>query len=314
MGLRAESTEGHACGVEAQQDVLQRLNLFHINGVHIVAQGKEIPKGRHRALVDQLGVFLVGVVVTVLGSPVQGIDHVRVEGVIFLAMDVLENAAGIDGLALLPGILGQALLVGFEILEAGALDTAWHTAEAQVHHITGDPHRFKQLGTTIGGDGGNPHLGEDLHQALVDALAEILLQFHRIAEQLAGTHHVGDHVVGQVRVNGSSTETEQHREVMGITGSGRFHNNVGVRTQTFFGQVMMHCTGGHQRMDSQLILGDTVIGEYQDHLAIADRLGGLLAKIFHRLTQTNLRIVMQAQLAHIVSGTIDLHQVGELGM
>ena len=66
---------------------------------------QQITQRGHRALVDQLGVALVHRVITAGHSLLQGHHHIRVEGMIFLAVHILEQAALLNGLALRPGLL-----------------------------------------------------------------------------------------------------------------------------------------------------------------------------------------------------------------
>src|SRR5690606_15101037 len=138
MRFRRESTERHAGGVEAQQDILDRLDVVHRHPCDTGLQREQIPDGGHATVVDQRGERLVILVITRGNGLVDGVHHVRVIGVVFLAMDVLEHTAGIDRLALLPGILLQDFLVVLEVDKLGTGDTALYAAETDIHHFARD--------------------------------------------------------------------------------------------------------------------------------------------------------------------------------
>ena len=123
-------------------------------GVRRGLELEQVADGGNRALVDEIGIGqIVGVVARAHGG-VQGVDHVRIEGVILLAVDELEQTALVQRLAGLPGILGeQALSIGPDLL-------ADQTAPVVVH---GDLHyanvmavqtieNYGQVKVTHGGD------------------------------------------------------------------------------------------------------------------------------------------------------------------
>src|SRR5690606_14306967 len=189
-------------------------------------------------------------------------------GVVFLAGDVLQYTARIYRLALLPGILLQDFLVVLEVDELGTGDTALHAEETDIHDFARDTDGLEQLSTTVGRNRRDTHLRQDLEQALIDALAEVLLEFDGFTEQLTAAYHVGNDVVRQVRIHRRSAETKQHGKVMRVTRGRGFDDDVGAATQAFLGQVVMHRTGSHQRVDSELVRRDAVVGQHHQYLAI----------------------------------------------
>ncbi|EKD40313.1 MAG: hypothetical protein ACD_75C00096G0001, partial [uncultured bacterium] len=102
----------------------------------------------------------------------QGLDHIGVIGVVFAAVDILEQAAPVKRLMdPLPGKSGAFFLILLEIGKAGPFDPADHAGETEVGHFAGEPHRLEQLRAAVGGDGRDAHLREDLQQALIDSFA-----------------------------------------------------------------------------------------------------------------------------------------------
>src|SRR5690606_24068935 len=143
-----------------------------------------------------------------------------------------------------------------QVDEARALDAAGHATEAQVDHLVGQADGFEQLGAAVGGHGGDAHLGQDLQQALGNALAVVLEDLVDIAQHFTGADQVGQHLVGQVRVHGGGTEAQQHAEVVRVAGGGGFHQDVAVAAQALLHQAVVHGANGQGGVGRQLARGD----------------------------------------------------------
>ena len=68
--------------------------------------------------------------------------------------------------------------------------------EAGVHHLVAEPDRLENLGTGVGGDRRDAHLGHDLEEALVERLHEVqacLLRCHRRGQAMVAIRHQGVH-------------------------------------------------------------------------------------------------------------------------
>ena len=240
-------------------------------------------------------------------------DDIRVESVVLLAVDVLQQATLDDRLARFPGHGSQLLLVLLEVVEASPLDTAGHTFETQVNDVVSQPDRLEQLGAPVGGDGRDPHFGEDLQQPLVDALPVVVLGVNRIHQQFAGADQIVQDLVSEVRVHRCRTKTEKHRKMVGITSPTGFNNDVGIAAQPFLDQVMVNGTGCHQGVDRQLSFLQILVCEDQKHLTIPDSLLRLLANLVNRLLQTLLRAVAHGDPRHLEPGTLVVGDLQELG-
>ncbi len=204
---------------------------------------------------------------------------------VFATKHELEQAALLDRLARVPGFLGQQRLFGLQVLEAGTLNAAGNALEADINDFVGQTHRFKQLGTTIGRDGGDTHLRQDLQQALGNTLAVVLEGFVQVANDFAGTDQVTQHFIRQVRVDCGRTEADQHRVVMRITGGRGFNQDVALATQTRRGHVVMHSTDSQRRVDRQLALLDSPVAQHDQRLAFTHGGLGLGGDIAHGLAK-----------------------------
>ncbi len=282
MSFGRQRAEGNAGGVEAFENSLQRLDVLQRQRPLGHLQLEQIAQHGHRALVDQRRVLLEQPVVAALHRLLQRADHVRVVGMVFAAIDELEQATRLDRLAVVPGLGGQRLLLGFEIDETRTLDAAGDATEAELHHLIGKPHRFEQLCTAIGGDRGDAHLRDDLQQALGDALAVVLEHFVEIAEHFAGTDQVAQHLVGEEGIDRRRAEADQHREMVRITRGGGLHQNVAIAAQAGLDQPMMHRTHRQRGMHRQLARCDVAVAQHQQYLAAAHGFLGLIGDIVHR--------------------------------
>ena len=143
MSLRRESTQRHTSGVKALDDICHRLDRLNIYGRAAITQLQQVTKRRDRTVVHQTSVFNIGLVITILNRTVQSLNHVWVVGMIFLTVDIFQQAAGLDRLAQFPGKLFKGCLINFNIVESGAFETADKTGEAEINYFSAETNGFK---------------------------------------------------------------------------------------------------------------------------------------------------------------------------
>ncbi|MNZ67067.1 hypothetical protein D3C78_853020 [compost metagenome] len=313
VSLWRQRTQRDTGGVEALEDRLQRLDLLQrqwlVGHFHL----QQVADHRHRALVDQRGVFLELGVVALLHGGLQGVDHIRVVGVVLATVDELEQAALLDRLARAPGFSGEQLLVALEVDETRTLDAAGHAFEAQADHFFGQAYGLEQLSTTVGGDGGDAHLRQDLQQALGDAFAVVLEDLVQVAQHFAGADQVGQHFIRQVRVHRRGAEAQQHGEVVRITGSGGFDQDVAVATQAFFRQAVVDRANGERSVHRQLARGDVAVAEHQLGLARAHRFFSLIGDVADGRFQADAFFVVEVDQLTVEAFALQVHQRTPLG-
>ncbi|VGP13006.1 hypothetical protein SB00610_01089 [Klebsiella quasipneumoniae subsp. similipneumoniae] len=232
--------------------------------------------------------MLIIAVLTALHSLLQGAHHVRVVGVIFAAVNVLQQTALSQRLARQPGAFRQIQQILLEIVEAGAADAADHALEAEIGDIAMQTDRFEQLRAAVGGDGRDPHLGHDLIQTFVDTVA--IVQHHRTVRFIDGfaVDQLRQRFIGEVRIDSCRAEAQQHGEVVRIAGAGGFNDDVGIAAQTFIDQTGLDRANGHRRRHRQAVFGDVAVGEDQQHGTIAYHLLRFVAQGLHRLAEGSL--------------------------
>ncbi len=286
MGFRRQGAQGHAGRVEAQQDVVGRLDLVDRYGRPIGAQLQEIAKGRRRSLVDQPRIALVVRIIAALAGLLQGRDHVGVVGMVFAAVDVAVLTAVLDRYVHLPGPVRQRALVGLQIVEGRTLQAADRAGKAGVDYLVGQADDFEQLGAAIGADGRDAHLGEDLEQALANAATVGASELQRLVTgvfDLAAGGHGVQGLVDQIGVDCRRTEADQAGNLMGIAGSAGLDDEIAQRPLAAFEKVMVNCAGGEQGMQRQMVALEVAIGDQQDQLAVIDGLLGLATEPGQRL-------------------------------
>ena len=313
VGLRRQRAEGDAGGVEALEDGAQRLDFLQRQRLLGDLDLEQVADHRHRTLVDQRAVVAEARVVALLHGLLQQAHHVRVVGVVFAAVDELEQTALLDRLAGVPGFAGQQLLLGLQIGEARALDAAGDATEAQPDHLVGQADGLEQLGAAVGGDGGDAHLRQDLQQALGDALAVVLERLVQVAEHLAAADQVGQHLVGEERIDRGGAEADQHGEVVRIARGGGLDQDVAVAAQTLLGQAVVHGADRQRGVGRQLAGGDVAVGQHQQHLAGAHRGLGLVGDGAHRGLEADGFLVVEVDDLALEARAVEGHQSVPLG-
>ena len=268
VGFWRQRAQRHARRVKALENGFHRLDFVQRDGL-VGLELEQVAEHRHRTGVHQVGVGLIGVVIAVLHRLLQHHHHVRVIGVVFLAVDVLEQAALGNRAHRVERQTGQFFLVGFKVGEVRAGHTRHGAAQAQVHHLVVHADNFKQLGTAIAGDGGNPHLRQHLEQALVDALAVVAQSIHRVGLDAAGGDHVQNGLISQVRIHRRSTVAHQTGNLVRVACRAGFNHQVSLAAQTGVDQRVMHRARGKQRMNRQTVGGNGAVGQHHNHRAFA---------------------------------------------
>ena len=122
VGLGTERTQGHARGIEPRQDLLHRLHFVQRQRHGRLHRLQQVTQRGNRPGVDQAGVALVHRIVAASHRLLQCRHHIRVEGVVLLAVHIFEQAALFDGFTHRPGPAGKRFLILLQLVEIGAFD------------------------------------------------------------------------------------------------------------------------------------------------------------------------------------------------
>ncbi|MNV56131.1 hypothetical protein D3C71_1484010 [compost metagenome] len=171
MRFRRQRTQRNGGGVETLEQCFGRFHFiqWHRRGGRLELQ--QIAQRRGRARMHRVHVLAPILGLAGTRGTLQRQHHVRVVHVVFAAVHILEQAANFGRRQLVPRTHGQFLRLGIQPRQIDAADARGGIREAQLHHVRVQADDLEQLRAAITGHGADAHLGDDLAQALVDALA-----------------------------------------------------------------------------------------------------------------------------------------------
>ncbi len=316
--LRRQRPEADRRGVEAAEQIFGRCHLVQRGRRRGGLELQQVAQRGHRAAVHGLAITLpVRGIATARGA-LQGHDHVRVVHVVLAAVHVLEHAADIRAQKVVPGAHGELARFIVQAGEADAGHARGGVREAQVDHLVIQPDDLEQLRAAVTGHGTDAHLGDDLGQALVDALAVAAADLRLLAAlaqlQDAAPAQVEQGLVGQVRVHRGGTEAEQAGHVVRIARGAGFQDQVDVAAQPGIGEVVMHRAGGQQRMHHRPVGHRVTVAEQQHDDALARGGFSLGADALDAGLQAFVQAVGQIDQPVLVGVLLHLDQLAQLAL
>ena len=252
--LLADRAVGHRSAFEAPGDRLDRLDLFNRDRFRIAFKLQQAAQGRQtlRLIIDLIGILLIDLVAVFARRPLEQVNRLRVEEVLFAVLAPLIMATDVERLDLGRNrrecrlVAGQRL--ARDIFDTHTLDLGRGPGEVAVHHLLVESDGLENLRATITLDGRDTHLGHHLNDALDGAVDIALLGlFVGIAFEHILTDHVVDPLEGHIGIDRLGAITEQQAEVMHLARLTRFERqpDMGAGLQTH--QMVMHPGHRHQR-------------------------------------------------------------------
>jgi len=285
VGLGGNGAQRHRAGGKALDDLPGGLDLVQRNRLPGVDLELEQPPQRHVApalVVDDLRVFLVGLVGVGAAGVLQLGDGVRRPHVLFAAYAPGVFAAGVEH-------RGQQRVVGeggpmsadrlfHDLEQADSADVARGAAEVLVHQPACQTHRLEDLRTAVTHVGADAHLRHDLVQALADRLDVVLDGFVAIDAARLALVHRRQRFHREVRMDRLGTIAGQQRKVMDLACRAGLHHQAGGGAQPRRNQVLVHRAGSQQRRDRDVPGVDPAVRQHQDVVATAHRIDRLRAE------------------------------------
>ena len=274
MRLGGDRPERHRAGGEAFDDFLGRLD-FVKRQRRPGSLELEQPAQRHvppRLIVDQRGIFLVGLVLSCACRVLQFGDRIGRPHVLFATHAVSVLAAGVEHGGQ-HGVVAESLLVQANRFFHHLEDTdAFHlrrsSAEVLVDHLLLKTDRLEDLCSGVRHVSRNAHLRHHLEQAFADTLDEVLDRLLALfgvpASQLPECFE------RQVRVHGFGAVTGKQGEMMRFTRGTGFDNQPDTRAQTLGDQMVVHGGGGQQGRNRDMLGIDPSIRDDQDARPLVD--------------------------------------------
>ncbi len=316
--LRRQRAQRDRCGVEAAQQVGGVGHLVDRRRRIGLLQLQQVAQRRRRPRVHRVRVRLPVAGVAGARRALQRHHHVRVVHVVLAAVHVLQQAADVRRLALVPGARVQ--LAGFQIepFEADAADPRRRFGEAQVDDLRIQPDDLEQLRAAVAADGADAHLRDDLRQALVDALAVAAADLRLLAALLdlqdAAPAQVEQRLVGQVRVHRGGAHADQAGDMVRVARGAGLDDQVDVAAQAFAAQVMVHRAGGEQGMHHRPALLRAAVAQHHHHHALARGLRHLGADALDGALHAFRGVVRQVDVAVLLVVRRHLHDLPQLAL
>ena len=174
-----------------------------------------------------------------------------------------------------------------DVVEIDSAHRAGQAGEIVVQQRLADADRLEELGTGVGGERGDAHLGHHLQHTLAGGLDIIGLG---LITADSGDHPAVDHVLdgleGHVRVDRGRTEADEAGHVVhlaGVTGlDDQAHLGPGALTH----QMVVHGRHRQQRRDRRHLLVGFAVGQHDDAGTLADGRRHLRADVVQRFLET----------------------------
>ena len=202
------------------------------------------------------------------------------------------------------GLLVTVFHVLLDIVDGDAAHPADGVGEVFVNDLFADAHRLENLAALIGLDGGNAHLGGDLHDTrqhrlvvIVDGGVKILFQ-QPVADQIA------DALLRQIRVDGAGAEAQKRGKIMDKSRFAAFQNQRHGGALAGANQIFGHRADGQQTGNGDMILINVPVGQNQDVRAVPVRPVNVHEQPVDGLFQWGVFVVADGHRLHLEAGNV----------
>ena len=211
------------------------------------------------------------------------------------------------------GSVVQRLHIGLNVCHADAAHAAHRAGEVFVDDLLRDAHSLKDLAALVALDGGNAHLGGDLHDAVEDGVVVVLHSGVIVLVQQTLVDQLPDGLVCQIGVDGAGTVAQQGGKVVHLPGLGAFQNQC--QCGALFGadEVLGHCRNSQQAGDGHMIFIHVTVGQDDDVRTLLVGAVYLQKYPVDGLFQTGVLVVVDGHRSHLEARhvhVLDLQQVG----
>ena len=320
MRLLADRPVGHRAGLEALDDLGGGLHFVQRHGRSRRFERQQAAEGRQLLLlgVHLRAVLLEDAIVRGLAGALQLVDGLWIVEVVLAVVPPLDVAAHLQGaVAAVPfGVAAQVAGrgLGRDLLQAHAGQARRRAGEVTVHHVAADAHRLEHLRSLVALDGRDPHLGDDLDDALQQRLAVVVagaavellvmdaraVAGRRVSAACTITRAIPvaavllrideqplvdagiDALVGQVGTDGAGAVAEQHGHVMHLARLARFDHEPHQGARAGADQVVVDGRGGEQGRDRRVLRVHAPVGEDDHRRSRGDGGVGLPEHAFER--------------------------------
>ncbi len=317
----ADRAVAHGAGLEALQDALDGFDFLEGHGLERLELEQTAQRAQvARLVIDERRVLLEQRVVARPHRLLQLVDRLRAEQVELAVLTPLVLAARIEDVAVDRAFRKGAAMAQQHLLrdlvEPDALDPGRRPGEVLVDDRVVQADRLEDLRATIALDGRDPHLRDDLDDAL-DGGLDVVLAGGLVVDALeqALADHVVEGLEGEVRVDGAAPVADEQREMVHLARLARFEHQADPGARAGPDQVVMQARHGQQRRDRRVLGVHPAIREDQDVDAVLDGAVGLGVQRVHGLLESERalgRFEENRQGDRLKSALGDVPELGQL--
>ena len=321
VGLAAQGAVAHGRALEALENALHRFDLFQrdaaVFGVVERQQAAQVD-AVFPHVVHRVGELLEGPVIALKAGFAEEVDGLGVEQVLFAPGAVLVRAGACQlHIDVEPqGVEGGAvprLDVGLDVRKADAPHPADGAGEVAVDDLLRDAHRLEDLAALVALDGGDPHFGGDLDDAVQHGAVVVGDGGIKVLVQQAVRDQPADGLVGEVGVDGAGAVAQQGREVVDLPRLGALEDEGEGGGLLGADQVLAHRRHRQQAGDGDVVLVDAAVGQDDDVGPVLIGAVHLQKDPVDGLFQAGVLVIGDGDGGHLEAGDLhlpDLEQVG----
>ena len=158
----------------------------------------------------------------------------------------------------------QGVRIAGDIFQRDAAHPAHRPGEIPVDHLFRDPHRLEDLGSLVGLDRGDAHLGRDLHDAVEHRMGVVIHRRIIILVKQSLFDQFPDGLQRQVRVHRTGPVSEQRCEMMDLSWLSGLQDEGHGRLLLRLHQILMDRRHRQKGRDRHMVLVHAPVGQDQD--------------------------------------------------
>ena len=195
----------------------------------------------------------------------------------------------------------QGVRIAGDIFQRDAAHPAHGPGEIPVDHLFRDPHRLEDLGSLVGLDRGDAHLGRDLHDAVEYRMGVVIHRRIIILVQQSLFNELPDGLQRQVRVHRTGPVSEQRCKMMDLPWLSGLQDEGHGRLLLRLHQILMDRRHRQKGRDRHMVLVHTTVGQDQDIGSVPVCLVHLYAQMLQGAFQLRAFIINDRHFRHTES-------------
>ena len=268
----------------------------------------------------RLGVLLEGIVVAGPAGLLQQVDGLGIVQVLLgsgAAAELVGAQAGQFTVDIQPQRIEGFLVAGFQIvldvMDGNTAHTGDGVGEVLVDHFLAQAQGFKNLAARVGLNGGNAHLGGDLHDARQNGFVVVLHGGVVVLIQQTFVDEAADGLLRQIGIDGTGAVAQQGGKVVHQPRLAAFQNQCHGRALAGADQVLAHGAHSQQAGDGHVVFVDLPVREDQDVGAVPVGTVHIHEQTLDGFLQIGVLVVADGQGFNFKTGYIhrlDLQKIG----